>query len=180
MTILDIARRWHWKAALFSATTRAVVFFVANAGVGAAAARRAAIVELVLRVPMVGALAAIGQTLSSIEPPWRSTLIATVALPLAAHAAELAVHWTAGTPALWRSMIASMGLSAVATVFNQFAMRRGVLLVGANSRPLVEDLKQLPAVCVQFLVEPAKSCTWVRLKADTTDGRFSSTPRGTS
>jgi hypothetical protein len=154
MTIRDIARRWHWKAALFSATIRAIVFFAANAGVGAAAARRAAMVELVLRVPMVGALAAIGQTLSSIEPPWRSTLIATTVLPLAAHAAELAVHWTAGTPALWTSMLGSMGLSAVATLFNQFAMRRGVLLVGANSRPLVEDVKQLPAVCAAFLLGP--------------------------
>jgi len=132
------------------------VFFAANARVGAAAARRPAVVELVLRVPMVGALAAIGQTLCSIEPPWRSTLIATTAPPLAAHAAELAVHWTAGTAALWTSMLASMGLSAVATLFNQFAMRRGVLLVGANSRPLAEDMKRLPTVCVAFLLGPAR------------------------
>ena len=27
-----------------------------------------------------------------------------------------------------------------------------VLLVGANSRPLVEDMRQLPAVCVAFLL----------------------------
>jgi len=151
-------RGWHWKSALLSGGIRAVLFYATNIG-APGAARRAALIEFLLRVPMVGALAGIGQALSLVEPAWKSVLVATTTLPLAAHVAELAVHWVAGTPSLRVSMLASIALSAVATVFNQFAMRRGVLVVGANCRTFVDDLKQLPSLCFAFVRVPF---AWLR------------------
>ena len=163
MKIGVFVSRWHWKSALLSGCIRAVLFFATNVGShGGGAARRAALIEFVLRVPMVGALAGVGQAMSRVEPAWKSVLVATATLPLAAHLAELAVHWVAGTPSLRASMLASITLSAVATVFNQFAMRRGVLVVGANGRTLVDDLKQLPGLCAAFVAVPI---AWVRSAA---------------
>jgi hypothetical protein len=145
---------WHWKAAILSAGLRAVLFFAMNAGVSSSAGRKAATVEFLLRVPLVGALAAIGQTLSLVEPAWQAGLLASAALPLIAHLNEVLVHWLAGTPALAVSMLASLTMSCVATVFNQFAMRRNAFVVGVNGRPFCDDLRRLPGLCAAFLLAP--------------------------
>jgi hypothetical protein len=154
VNVHTLLRRWHWKNALLSALIRAVLFYATNISASSGAARRAALIEFLLRVPMVGTLAAVGQAMSLIEPVWKSVLVATVTLPLVANAGEFVMHSVAGTPRLWLSVLASMGLSAVGTLFNQFAMRRGVLVVGAHGRRFVDDLKQLPTVCAAFVCVP--------------------------
>ena len=154
MTVHEVVRRLHWKSAVLSADLRACLFFGTTAGVGAAAAWHAAAVEVLVRVPIVGVLAAIAQARCTVEPAWRSTLLTVAVLPLGANAVEFIVHWRSGTPALKTSIVASLGLSVLATLFNQFAMRRGALLVGPRGRAFTDDFRQLPAMCAEFIVAP--------------------------
>jgi hypothetical protein len=67
-----------------------------------------------------------------------------------AHVAELATHMIAGTPRLRTSLIASIPMSALATAFNLFAMRRGTLIVGDGARSFADDLKSLPRLIRAF------------------------------
>jgi len=149
-----VIHRWHWKSTVMSAVIRSLLFFATNVSAGASHARRAAAVEFVLRLPMVGVLAAVAQTLRHVEPTWVAVLATAIALPLTAHAAEWLVHWSAGTPALGVTLLASGALSAVATTFTMFAMRRGVFIVGEESRPFRDDLGRLPGVIAAFLRAP--------------------------
>jgi len=49
-------------------------------------------------------------------------------------------------------------LTVVSTGFNLFAMRRGTLIVGAAGRTMLDDLKALPRLIVQFVAMLARTC----------------------
>ena len=157
---------WHWKNAVMSAVTHRLLFFVANLAAGPGRASRAAIVEFALRMPLVGLLAAVTQLFRLAEPAWAAAAVTVTVLPLAAHIAELATHVAAGTPQLRTSLIASIAMSAVATAFNLFAMRRGTLIVGDGARSLADDLSSLPRLIGAFVRLPIDAATtsWRRRK----------------
>jgi hypothetical protein len=143
--------RWHWKSAVISASVRSLMFFVATLGAGSSRAGRASLVEFLVRVPLVGALASVAQLFRLTEPAWAAAAVTTICLPLVAHAAELAAHAIAGTPRLGTSLLLSIAMSACATTFNLFAMRRGTLIVGAGARSLANDLRALPRLLAAFV-----------------------------
>jgi hypothetical protein len=143
-------RRWHWKAAVLSAIVRGGLFFVTHLTEGVGIAERAALIEIILRVPLVGVLAAVTQALGCAEPSRMAPLAAMALLPTVAHLGELVVHWTAHTPDLGRSLLASITLSVLSTMFSLFVMRRGVMTVGDSSRSFSGDLKRLPTLALEF------------------------------
>ena len=145
-----IVRGWHWKNALGSALLRGSVFLVANLHVTPSAAVRAMLVECAIRLPLVGALAAIAQHFSGIEPEWAGRAAAAGVLPAMALTVECAIHWSMHTAAFHASMLASAALSIVTSTFSVFAMKRGVLVVGKGERSLLEDVKRLPGLLWEF------------------------------
>jgi hypothetical protein len=145
-----VLARWNWKGAVLSAAFRGTIFFTTNLTVSSRAAVDALLVDLAFRLPLAGFYAALTQAFRSAEPAWAASLAAMLMVPLVAHAIEFTVHWLAGTPALAFGVAVSVAFSALSTVFNLFAMRRGVLVVGDRSRPLKHDLRRLPAICVEF------------------------------
>jgi hypothetical protein len=150
--IRRVVHRWHWKSAALSAIIRGGLFFATNVADGPRLATRAMLIEFALRIPLVGALAAVTQTFGGAEPPWAAAIVATALFPGTAHLAELAVHWMARTPELGASLKASVALSVLSTVFSLFAMRRGVMIVGGSSLPFSDDLKQLPRLVLDFML----------------------------
>ncbi|MCI0660133.1 MAG: hypothetical protein L0220_03580 [Acidobacteria bacterium] len=72
-------------------------------------------------------------------------------MPVINHTLEFLLHWVGGTEKLARSIIASISLSVISAVFNIFAMRRGVLIVGAERQSLFADLRQMPRIIFEFL-----------------------------
>jgi len=174
--VRHVVLRWHWKSALMSAIVRALLFFAANVGAGPWRASRASAVEFALRVPLVGTLASVTQLFRLADPVWAAALVTTTALPLVAHAAELVTHTIAGTPRLRISLLASVTMSAVATTFNLFAMRRGALLVGDGARSLGADLKDLPRLIRLFVMMPIASVSRRLRRADAAPSR-SPSPR---
>ncbi len=149
---------WNYKSALLSAGVRSLLFFSANLTAGYEAAVQAMVVEYVFRFATSGFYGALTQACRGIEPARAGTIVAIIALPVVSHSLELAVHWSRGTPALAASVGASVALTIVSTTFNLFAMRRGVLVVGAGQRSLLSDLRELPRLMALFVTTAARTC----------------------
>ena len=147
-----LVHRWNWKAAALSALLRGGIFFTSNLAAGPGAAVRALIVDVMFRVPLAGAFAAAAQAFTRAEPPWAASLAVVVLLPALAHVVEVLIHWTAGTPELGTSVLASIALSLFSAAFNLFAMRRGALIVGGPAGAFREDLRRLPRLFVDFVL----------------------------
>jgi hypothetical protein len=146
-----LIRRWNWKSALTSALLRAGIFFSANLTAGMHAAVGAMAAEFAYRALTSGFYGSITQALRRAEPAWRAALAALVLLPLASHSLEFVIHWLRGTPNLRTSIAASLCFTALSTLFNLYAMRQGVLIVGQGRRTLLEDMRAMPGVVISFV-----------------------------
>src|SRR5262245_6055423 len=141
---------WNWKAAVTSAAIRATLFFAANVSAGWRAATGAFAAELVFRASTSGFYGAITEAFASVRPVWAATLTTVVVLPAVSHTLEFALHALRGTPELRRSILLSMAFTGLSTAFNLFAMRRGALIVGDGRERLVNDLRRMPRLLVDF------------------------------
>jgi hypothetical protein len=164
--VRQLVHQWNWKNAVFTALVRGAVFFATNLVAGVPAAVRAFAVDAMFRVPLSGIYAAITQGLTSAEPRWAALFVIAALVPTFGHVVEFVVHWLVGTPELRTSVVASMAFSGASALFNLFSMRRGVFLVGAAARPLREDMKQLPALLLAFLLAPARLAVRLVLNRD--------------
>ena len=145
-----LLRRWNWKAAILASVLRGVIFFASNWRAGWRAASAAMAVEFAYRAVTSGFWGAMTQAFEGAEPAWLATLSALLVIPLVSHALELLVHLLEGTPRLWASMLSSIVFTALSTLFNLYAMRRGAFLVGAKGRGFGSDLRALPKLIAGF------------------------------
>ena len=164
--VRHLIRQWNWKNAVFTAVVRGAVFFATNLAAGLPAAARAFAVDALFRVPLSGLYAAITQALMGAQPRRAALAVIAGLVPAAGHVVEFLVHWTAGTPELRTSVMASVAFSALSALFNAFSMERGVFLVGGAARPFSEDIKRLPALLVDFLLAPVRLARRVVLKGN--------------
>lgn len=146
-----LLRQWNWKAACVSAAIRATIYLVANLKGGWRAGLISMLVEAIYRVPLSGLCGSFTQAFRCAEPEWAATLTVMVCLPIATHSIELLVHWIQGAPRLWTSLAASICFTILAALFNLYAMRRGVLLVGREGEPVGSDLHRIPRVVAGFV-----------------------------
>ena len=136
---------WNWKSALYSSVLRGLIFFFANLTAGLHAAEGAMLAEFVFRAVTAGFYGAATQRFRQIEPAWRGALLSLSVLIPVSHSLELAIHWWRGTPHLRTSIGASVIFTIVSTLFNLYAMRRGVFVTGTgDSRSLIDDFRRLP------------------------------------
>ena len=137
---------------MLSSIFRAAIFFFANLAAGWPAALAAMRTELFFRALSSGFYGALTEAFREAEPPWAATLTVALLLPLANHSAELLVHWMLGTRRLVPSILCSVCFTALSTLFNFYAMRRGALVVGAGRQSLLSDLKRIPALLLDFVL----------------------------
>lgn len=57
-----------------------------------------------------------------------------------------------GTRRLMASIVASVCFTALSSVFNFYAMRRGILVVGDRRRSLLHDLRCMPRPVLDFIL----------------------------
>lgn len=146
-----LVRRWNWKSAVTSSLTRGGIFFTANLSAGLDAAIGALITEFTFRTLTSGFYGALIQAFRRAEPAWTAVVATMIILPLCNHSLEFVVHWSRGTPKLARSIVASVCFTIISTTFNLYAMRKGALVVGADSRSLWWDMKQMPRLILSFV-----------------------------
>jgi hypothetical protein len=148
--IQNLVYRWNWKSAVTSSILRAGIFFSVNLSAGLDAALAAMILEFVFRAITSGFYGAITQSFREARPIWAASITAMVVIPVTTHAMEFMVHWFGGTKKLAASILASTCFSALSTLFNLFAMRRGVMIVGDGRHSLIGDLIRMPRMLYEF------------------------------
>jgi len=146
-----LVRRWNWKSALLSSLFRAAIFFAANWTAGWRAAVAAMSVEFLYRGISAGIFGALTQAFREAQPVWLAACTAMVLLPLCSHSIEFAIHFFRGTPKLITSIVSSVIFTALSTLFNLYAMRRNVLIVGSEAGSLASDFRAIPRVLGGFL-----------------------------
>ena len=142
---------WNWKAAVLSIILRGPIFLVAAVRRGWIAALSALITESIFCAVSAGFYGAIVQSLKDGEPQWLTGIVLAGVLPLIFQGLEYLLHWYRGTPHLRIAEIVSVIVSAISALFNWYAMRRGTLLVGTQSRSFGGDLSRLPRLVFNFL-----------------------------
>jgi hypothetical protein len=143
---------WNWKSAAVSGLLRAVIFFATTFTAGLRAALAALTLEALYRIIASGFYGVAAQSLRHAQPRWQAATVVMVVLPILIQALELAIHWLAGTPHLWRGVAVSTAVAAFSSLFSWFAMQRGAFLVGTEARPFFEDLKRYPSLLAEFLL----------------------------
>ena len=147
-----LVRRWNWKSAVLSPLFRSQIFLAVNLRAGWKAALGAMAAEFAYRSLAAGFCGALTQVFRGAEPAWMAGFAVAILLPLVSHSIELLIHWLRGTPNLWASIAASAIFTAISTVFNWYAMRKGVFVVGEGSASLVADLRRIPRILFEFVV----------------------------
>jgi len=145
-------RRWNWKSSFFSSIFRALVFFFANLTAGLAAASGAMLAEFIYRAISAGFYGSLTQAFRKAQPAWAASLTALLVVPLVSHSIELAIHLLRHTPKMKTSIISSVIFTLISTLFNVYAMQRGVLVCGrGEGQTVLEDLKQVPRLIAGFV-----------------------------
>ena len=162
----QVITRWNWKSALFGAVLRASFYFTVYQ-----ASRQswlvtltAVLVELFFRFLTTGMFGAVVQSFRKAKPFWLANLIVSIMLPAFSHTVEVVTHYaqerycfdvfaaTDNSVARQRAFAISVLFSVLSALFNLFAMKHGVLLVGAGeeTRTLKDDIKMLPRMVGEF------------------------------
>ena len=145
-----LVRKWNWKSAVFSSSTRAILFFCANLAAGWRAAMGALLTELLFRGVTSGFYGAMTQNFRKVAPAWQAAVTVMILLPLSSHSLEFLVHYLRHTPKLTTSIVSSVIFTAFSTLFNWYAMRKGALVVGTGSQSVGRDLLAMPKIVGQF------------------------------
>jgi len=146
-----LLRKWNWKSAVFSSLIRAAIFFFCNLTAGMHAAEGAMLAEFVYRGITSGFYGAMTQAFRKAEPVWQASLTVMVLLPLSSHSIEFVVHLVRHTPHLRTSIVSSVCFTAISTLFNLYAMRRGVLVTGAGAGSVASDMRRIPGLIAGFV-----------------------------
>jgi hypothetical protein len=144
--------RWNWKTASLSACVRGTIFFIANLGAGLGAAIGAMGVEAALFATLAGFNGALVQTFRRAQPAWVATMMVMILIPAVNHTLEYFMHYASGAKKIAAGVTASISLSVFSALFNLFAMRRGVLIVGDERASLIDDLRRMPRVVFDFVM----------------------------
>jgi hypothetical protein len=150
--IQSIILCWNWKAALMSALIRAGIFFFTTLSAGRRQALTAMLAEAVFAAALSGVLGAITQQLRNAQPEWLTGTIVSVVMPAILQFLQYWLHLALRTPHLRAGMIGTFIFSAVAMLFNWFAMRRGTLLTAGEGQSFGRDLIALPHMAGLFLL----------------------------
>lgn len=157
-----VIRGWNWKSALLSAVVRGMLFFTANLGAGISHAIGAMSIESAFYVATAGFYGSVIQSMRRARPPWAATLAVMAIVPGINHSMEFLLHRAGGTKRIAAGIVASVIFSMFSAVFNLFAMRRGALVVGSGQQPLLDDLRRMPRLLLEFLLAAPKALAGIK------------------
>ncbi len=154
-----IFTNWNYKAALLSGMLRAPIFFGTyllekeslKIALGAASA------QFVYRFLFAGIFGSLIQAFRRVEPAWKSIVTIMLVIPALSHVIEFLVqhsyaYFTSTTGHTEKAIIGSICVSIISALFNLFAMRRDVMIVGeAESKTIWGDIKHIPIVAFEFI-----------------------------
>lgn len=161
----QIITRWNWKSASLGAVLRASFYFtVYKASQESwAVTLTAVLVEIFFRFITTGMAGAVVQSFRRATPFWLANVIVSISLPAFSHTVEFITHYAqeryffdifaaSENSARQRAFAISVFFSVISALFNLFAMRHGVLLVGAGeeTQSFASDIKRMPRMVGEF------------------------------
>ncbi len=163
----QIITRWNWKSAMLGAILRASFYFTVYQASRESwiVTLTAVCVELFFRFLTTGMSGAVVQSFRKAQPFWLANVIVSILLPAFSHAVEFVTHYAQeryffdvfaataeNSVARQRAFAISVLFSVLSALFNLFAMKHGVLLVGAGEETgsLKDDIKKLPRMVGEF------------------------------
>lgn len=161
----QIIDRWNWKLSIMGALLRASFYFTVYTASRESwvVTLTAVLVELGFRLITTGIAGAVVQSFRRATPVWLANVIVSISLPAFSHTVEFITHYAqerylydifaaSENSGRQRAFAISVLFSAISALFNLFAMRRGVLLVGAGEQTLSfwSDVKRLPRLVGVF------------------------------
>ncbi len=161
----QLITRWNWKSASLGAILRASFYFtVYKASQESwAVTLTAVLVEIFFRFITTGIAGAVVQSFRRATPFWLANIIVSISLPAFSHTVEFVTHYAqeryffdifaaSENSARQRAFAISVFFSVISALFNLFAMRHGVLLVGAGeeTQSLAADMKRMPRMVGEF------------------------------
>ncbi len=163
----QLITRWNWKSASIGAVLRASFYFgVYQASrEGWLVTLTAVFVELSFRFITTGMSGAVVQSFRRATPFWLANAIISISLPAFSHTVEFLTHYaqeryffdifaaSQNSVARQRAFAISVLFSVMSALFNLFAMKHGVLLVGAGAETLSfwDDMKRIPRMVGEFV-----------------------------
>jgi hypothetical protein len=168
-------RRWNWKAAALSIVFRAPVYLIASFRSGWRETFAVLLAESAYCAGTAGFYGALVQAIRHAQPAWLTALVITLFLPAFMQGVEYLVHWLRGTHHLHAALIGATSVSAISSLFNWFAMKRGTLLVGNEGMSFQRDLRRLPLLAVSFFIGGPR---WLWRQARETRAQEDSVNRG--
>jgi hypothetical protein len=148
---LHIVLLWNWKSAWLSIILRGPIFLAATIRRGLYTTISAVLTECFFCALTAGFYGAMVQSLRNAEPEWLTVAFLVVVVPAIFQVFEYLLHWLHGTPHLRVVEMASVVVSALSSLFNWYAMRRGALLVGGEGGTFGSDLRRLPRLIFNFV-----------------------------
>jgi hypothetical protein len=150
-----VFRRWNWKSAFLSAFFRGILIFCVNLSTGGVNATSAMLAEICYRSLTSGFCSSIVQSFRYVRPVWAATITSLTLVPVMCDLIEFLMHKARGTQMLGATMAASAVFTLFSVLIELFIMRHGILVIGHNSNSLLEDLRKIPALMMEFVC----SCT---------------------
>jgi hypothetical protein len=148
-----LVRRWNWKTAGLSSFSRGILILLANFAAGPQNALAAMFAESSYRALTSGFYSAFTQSFRFARPAWAASAIPMIIVPVISDTLEICIHGLRGTPRLGATALVSVLCTAVCTLFEWFAMRHGVFVIGRSQHSFSDDLKKIPALLMVFLGE---------------------------
>ncbi len=162
----QIITRWNWKSASIGALLRASFYFTVYQASRESwlVTLTAVLVELTFRFITTGMSGAVVQSFRRATPFWLANVIVSISLPAFSHTVEFVTHYaqerylydlfaaSENSVARQRAFAISVLFSVLSALFNLFAMKHGVLLVGAGdeTKTLWDDMKRMPRMVGEF------------------------------
>ncbi len=162
----QIITRWNWKSASLGALLRASFYFTVYQASRESwlVTLTAVLVELTFRFLTTGMSGAVVQSFRKAQPVWLANLIVSIMLPAFSHTVEFVTHYaqeryffdifasSQNSVARQRAFAISVLFSVISALFNLFAMKHGVLLVGAGdeTKSFKDDIKRMPRMVGEF------------------------------
>lgn len=163
----QLVRRWNYKSAIFSSIMRSSIFLFTylqlagkeNSGRNAVLlAFGAAGAQFAYRFLSAGIIGSLIQSFRRVEPAWAAMLMIMLMIPAVSHLFEFLVQFAYGSLTKTggntdEAILRSVCVSIISTLFNLFAMRRGILLTGADAdrKTLWGDMQAIPRIVFDFV-----------------------------
>jgi hypothetical protein len=152
-----LIKRWNWKAACLSVCSRSTAILVVNISAGPDGAIGAMCAEACYRSLTSGFHSAVNQAFRYARPIWVTSAVSVLLVPLIGESIDWIMHSLLGTQRLGATIEVSLILTALSTLFELFAMRHGILIVGPNGSSLIDDLRKIPDLVGSYLSDGARS-----------------------